>query len=118
MAVQSTLLTLVSQPFTQLHILRTSTEGQEVAPHIERGVLLLKEVLGGIGVICREVIDCQAVGQRRRVRHGALRILGGLCRTLGRVVPVVTSPAKPLATGVKEWVSRGKYSLKERQQCD
>lgn len=57
-------LTLMSQPFTQLHILWTGTEGQEVAPHIQRGVLLLKEVLGSIGVICSEVINGQAV------RHG------------------------------------------------
>lgn len=57
-------LTLVSQPLAQFHILRTSTQGQEVTPHIQRGILLLKEVLWGIGVIGGDVIDRKAIGKR------------------------------------------------------
>lgn len=45
------MLTLVSQPLAQLHILRASTEGQEVAPHIQRGILLLEEVFGALGIV-------------------------------------------------------------------
>lgn len=57
----------MSQPLAQLRILRASTKGQEIAPHIQWGVLLLEEVLRGIGVICGEVIEGQTVRQRRRV---------------------------------------------------
>lgn len=57
------LLTLVSQPLSQLHILRASTEGQEVAPHVERGILLLKEVFGSLGVVGL-VLNRQTAGDR------------------------------------------------------
>lgn len=88
----------MSQPLAQFHILRTGAEGQEVTPHIERGVLLLKEVFGGVGVICGEIVDGQTVGQRGRIRHGAgSGILRSLCGTLRGVVLVVSSPAKSLA---------------------
>lgn len=86
----------MSQPFAKLHILRTSTQGQEVTPDIQRGVLLLEEVLGGIRVICTEAFHGQTVGQRGRVRQCALgdwSLRGAL-----RGVLVVSSPTKPLAT--------------------
>lgn len=97
------MLTLMSQPFSELHILGTGTQGQEVTPHIQRRVLLLEKVFGSIGIICGEVINSQAVGQRGGVRHGAGSwILRCLCWGFRRVVLVIASPAKPLATGEKE----------------
>lgn len=89
----------MSQPLAQFHILGTSTQGQEIAPHVQRGVLLLEEVLRGIGVIRYEVVHGEAVSERRRVGNSAsLRRLGSLCRALGRLVLVVSSAAEPLTT--------------------
>jgi hypothetical protein len=90
----------MSQPLAELNILRTSTQGQKVAPHVEWGILLLEEVLRPLGIV-GEVIDRQTVRQRRGVRHVALMALGNrrLCWALrGVIVLVVTSPAKALAT--------------------
>lgn len=86
----------MSQPLAKLHVLRTGTQGQEVTPNVQRSVLLLEEVFRGIGVICGETFNGQAVGQRGRARHGALGRLS-LRGALRRVL-VVSSPAKPLAT--------------------
>lgn len=85
----------MSQPFAQFHILRTSTQGQEVAPHIKRGIFLLEEVLRGVRVVSGDVVDREAIGKRMRVRHGGSLSLYG---ALGGVVLVVSTPAKPLAT--------------------
>ena len=91
----------MSQPLSKLDIFRTGTESQEVTPDIERGVLLLEEVLGGIGVVRGEVVHGETISERWRVGHGtSLGGLGSLRRTLGRVVLVVSSPAEPLATVV------------------
>ena len=51
----------MGQPFAQLHILGASTQGQEVASHVQGGILLLKEVLGGIGIVCGKIIDGQTI---------------------------------------------------------
>jgi hypothetical protein len=89
----------MSQPLAKFYILGTSTQGQEVAPHIQRGVLLLEEVLGGIGVIRGEVVHRETVSERLRVGNGArLRSLRSLCRALGRLVLVVSPAAEPLTT--------------------
>lgn len=92
----------MGQPLAQFHILRTSTQGQEVASHIKRGIFLLEEVLGGIRVVSGDVIDREAIGKRMRVRHGGSLSLYG---ALGRVVLVVSTPAKPLATAGRSNVS-------------
>lgn len=89
----------MSEPLSQFHVLRTSTQGQKVAAHVQRGVLLLEEVLRGIGIVRDEVVHGEAVRERRRVGNGAsLGSLGGLSRALGRIVLVISSAAEPLAT--------------------
>lgn len=87
----------MSQPLAQLHVLRACTKGQEVTPHVERGVLLLEEVLGRIGVICGHIIHGEAVREGRGVCHGAW-VLGPLDGAFGRGALVVSSSAKSLAT--------------------
>lgn len=107
-------LTLMGQPFTQLHVLGTGTQRQEVTLHIEGGIFLLKEVLGSIGVVGGGGVHGETRGEGRRVGHMA----GG--RHLGRrrrsrtsivhlcgivivvVVLVVIASAKPLAAGKGE----------------
>lgn len=104
----------MGQPFSQLHILRTGTESQEVTPYVQRGVLLLKEVFGCIGIVCGGAVHWQRRTERRRV--GSRRDLGSLSdrqwsgRLGGRVVVVVgviivvvlvVTSAKPLATRVE-----------------
>lgn len=103
----------MSQPFSQLHVLRTSTESQEVASYIQGGILLLKKVLGGIGVVCGGAVHGRTggrrVGKRRhlgrlgnRRRHWSPIVhLGGVVVVVIVVVLVVASSAKPLATGIE-----------------
>lgn len=97
----------MSQPLSQLDIFGTGTQGQEVSLHIQRGVLLLEEILGrvivlvdGRGAVHREGrVDGGGMGHDAPLSwicHGSL--VWGTVVHLGRVVFVVTSPAKPLAT--------------------
>ena len=103
----------MGQPFSKFDILRARTERQEIAPHIQRRVLLLEEILGSVGVIGHRGVNGQIRVQRRGVGDR-----GGLVRLKGRraarassvssagilivvvviVVVLVTTSAEPLAT--------------------
>lgn len=58
----------MSQPFSQLNVLGTGTQGQEVTLHIQGGIFLLEEVLGSIGIIRERVVHVRGV--RRGVGYG------------------------------------------------
>lgn len=103
----------MGQPFSQLHILWTGTESQKVTPYVQRGVLLLKEIFGCVGIVCGGAVHWQRRTERRRV--GSRRDLGSLSdrqwsgRLGGRVVVggviiivvLVVTSAKPLTTRVE-----------------
>jgi hypothetical protein len=105
----------MSQPFSKLHVLRTSTQGQEITLYIQRGILLLEKVLGGV-----RVVRCGAVHARRK-RWG-VRSRSHLNRLRGRrlsrisvvhlrsvviVILVITASAKSLASiGIFELASQ------------
>lgn len=112
-------LTLMGQPFTQLHVLGTGTQGQEVALYIEGCVFLLEEVLGGIGVVGGGGVHGETRGEGRRVGHmaGGRHLRGrrrsrtsivhlcGIVVVIVVVVLVVIASAKPLAAGKGEQVA-------------
>lgn len=106
----------MGQPFSQFHILRAGTECQEVSPYVQRGILLLEEIFGGIGVVGGGVVRWQRRSKRRgarmrrclgRLRHRRLNRSSVahfrdvvIVVAAGVVVLVVTS-AKSLATRIQ-----------------
>lgn len=107
--------TLMGQPFSQFHILRAGTECQEVAPYVQRGIFLLEEVFGSIGIVGGGVVRRQRRSKRRgagmrrclgRMRHRRLNRssvvhlgnVGIVVVATSVVILVVTSSAKSLAT--------------------
>lgn len=118
----------MGQPFSQFHILRTGTERQEVAPYVQRGILLLEEVLGGIGIVGGGVVHRQRRSNRRgagmrrrlgRMRHRRLNRssvahLGNavIVAAASVVVLVVTSSAKSLATRIQATTNQYRKRIK------
>lgn len=97
---ETSLLTLVGQPFSQLHVLRAGTQGQEVSPHVQRSILLLEEILRSVGVVDTGAINGLTRGEGRRVGNGSRPLGSWRGRSLGwaSVLLVVSTTAKALTT--------------------
>ena len=105
----------MSKPFPQFNVLRTSAKRQKVSLHIQRSVLLLKEILGSVFVVGYDVGRQVRCNGRRVVktlctRHSPLRLCPLLALAsvhFGLVVGVLVVPpaAKALTTVEHQMVS-------------